>query len=128
MNFRFPLLGLLLALAAQAALADESCWADTRCIRVTGVGLAAVRPDDERPHNLKQLAAIRAAKLEAIRSLAEQVQGVTLQARSQSDKSGLETDRIVVESEATLKGVRFVRVEPVEPGIYQAVAELDVRY
>jgi hypothetical protein len=128
MNFRFPLLGLLLALGAQAALADESCWADTRCIRVTGVGLAAVRPDDERPHNLKQLAAIRAAKLEAIRSLAEQVQGVTLQARSQSDKSGLETDRIVVESEATLKGVRFVRVEPVEPGIYQAIAELDVRY
>ena len=42
---------------------------------MTGVGLAAVRPDDERPHNLKQLAAIRAAKLEAIRSLAEQVQG-----------------------------------------------------
>ena len=128
MNFRFPLLGLLLALGAPAALADEPCWADLRCIRVTGVGLAAVRPDDERPHSLKQLAAIRAAKLEAIRSLAEQVQGVTLQARSQSDKSGLETDRIVVESEATLKGVRFVRVEPVEPGIYQAIAELDVRY
>ena len=75
-----------------------------------------------------QLAAIRAAKLEAIRSLAEQAHGVTLQSRSQSEKSEMGTDSIVVESGATLKGVRFIRVEPVEPGIYQAVAELDVRY
>ena len=42
--------------------------------------------------------------------------------------AGRGADRLVVESGATLKGVRFVRVEPVEPGIYQAVAELDVRY
>ena len=134
------MLGLSAALLVGNAVADGPCWADERCVRITGVGLAAVRlrlagsapfavrPDDERPHNLKQLAAIRAAKLEAIRSLAEQAHGVTLQSRSQSEKSEMGTDSIVVESGATLKGVRFIRVEPVEPGIYQAVAELDVRY
>lgn len=122
------MLGLSAALFVSSAAADGPCWADERCVRITGVGLAAVRPDDERPHNLKQLAAIRAAKLEAIRSLAEQAHGVTLQSRSQSEKSEMGTDSIVVESGATLKGVRFIRVEPVEPGIYQAVAELDVRY
>jgi hypothetical protein len=128
MNFRLLMLGLSAVLFVGNAVADGPCWADERCVRITGVGLAAVRPDDERPHNLKQLAAIRAAKLEAIRSLAEQAHGVTLQSRSQSEKSEMGTDSIVVESGATLKGVRFIRVEPVESGIYQAVAELDVRY
>ena len=128
MNFRLLMLGLSAVLLVNNAVADGPCWADERCVRITGVGLAAVRPDDERPHNLKQLAAIRAAKLEAIRSLAEQAHGVTLQSRSQSEKSEMGTDSIVVESGATLKGVRFIRVEPVEPGIYQAVSELDVRY
>ena len=72
MNFRLLLLGLSAALFVSSAAADGPCWADERCVRITGVGLAAVRPGDERPHNLKQLAAIRAAKLEALRSLAEQ--------------------------------------------------------
>ena len=128
MNFRLLMLGLSAMLFVNSAAADGPCWADERCVRITGVGLAAVRPDDERPHNLKQLAAIRAAKLEALRSLAEQAHGVTLQSRSQSEKSEMGADSIVAESGATLKGVRFIRVEPVEPGIYQAVAELDVRY
>ena len=57
------MLGLSAALLVGNAVADGPCWADERCVRITGVGLAAVRPDDERPHNLKQLAAIRAADL-----------------------------------------------------------------
>lgn len=128
MRVRLFLPGGLACLFSGWAAADEACRENVRCVRITGVGLAAVRPDDERPHNLKQLAAIRAAKLEAMRSLAEQVQGVTLQSRTQLDGSAMGADRLVVESGATLKGVRFVRVEPVEPGVYQAIVELDVRY
>ena len=52
------MLGLSAALLVGNAVADGPCWADERCVRITGVGLAAVRPDDERPHNLKQLAAM----------------------------------------------------------------------
>ena len=99
MNFRLLMLGLSAALFVGNAVADGPCWADERCVRITGVGLAAVRPDDERPHNLKQLAAIRAAKLEAIRSLAEQAHGVTLQSRSQSEKSGSRTAKSSTDSQ-----------------------------
>jgi len=43
------MLGLSAALLVGNAVADGPCWADERCVRITGVGLAAVRPDDERP-------------------------------------------------------------------------------
>ena len=70
MNFRLLMLGLSAALFVGSAAADGPCWADERCVRITGVGLAAVRPDDERPHNLKQLAAIRAANRATSRAVA----------------------------------------------------------
>lgn len=117
-----------LCCSLSGAFAAEQCWEDNRCIRITGVGLGAVRVDDERPHNLKQIAAMRAAKLDAVRSLAEQVKGIRLRSASQSVSSELNVDRVVTESEAVLKGVRFVKVEPIQPGLYQAVAEIDVLF
>lgn len=118
----------ILCLGLSQAMAGEQCWEDNRCVRITGIGHGAVRPDDERPSTIKQLSAVRAAKLDAVRSIAEQVKGVRLQSRSHSQMSELLLDRVVAESDAVLKGVRFVKVEPIQPGIYQAVAELDVLY
>jgi len=118
----------VLCCGLSGAMAAEQCWEDNRCIRVTGIGLGAVRPDDERPHNMKHMAAMRAAKLDAMRSLAEQVKGIRLRSTSSAVSSELSMDRIVTESEAVLKGVRFVKVEPIQPGLYQAVAEIDVLF
>ena len=64
------------------AVGAEFCWEAEGCTRFTGVGLAAVRAGDESSFNQRQLAAIRAAKLEALRSLAEQAKGVRLQTQS----------------------------------------------
>lgn len=94
--------------------------------RYTGVGVAAVRPDDPRPLVVKQLFAIRAAKLEALRSLAEQTQGVKVSSKSESIGASLLSDRISVESQTILQGVRFIKVEPIENGVYQAIAEIDL--
>lgn len=94
--------------------------------RYTGVGVGAVRPDDPRPLVVKQLMAIRAAKLEALRSLAEQTQGVKLTSKSESAGVSLVSDRITVESQTVLQGVRFIKVEPLENGVYQAIAEIDL--
>lgn len=118
----------VLCFCLTGAMAAEQCWEDNRCQRITGIGLGAVHADDDRPHNLKQLSAMRAAKLDAVRSLAEQVKGIRLKSFSQSAMAELNADRVVAESEALLKGVRFVKIEPIQPGIYQAVAEIDVLF
>lgn len=118
-------IGLLLG-AISVAHAGGHCWEDENCLRITGVGLGAVRTDDDRPQSLKQLAAMRAAKMDAVRSLAEQAKGIRLQSQSYSISSELAADRVVMQSDGILRGVRFLKVEPIEPGIYQAVAEMDI--
>ena len=118
-------IGLLLSVIS-VAQARERCWEDEQCLRLTGVGLGAVREDDDRPAALRHLAAMRAAKMDAVRSLAEQAKGIRLQSRSHGISSELAADRIVMQTDGVLKGVRFLKVESIEPGIYQAVAEMDV--
>ena len=108
------------------AFGAEYCWQAEGCTRFTGVGLAAVHAGDESSFNQRQLAAIRAAKLEALRSLAEQAKGIRLQAQSASIASDLVTDRVDTSIDTTLSGVRYVKVDPIQPGIYQAVVEMDV--
>lgn len=118
-------IGLLLN-TLSVAYAGEHCWEDEGCLRITGVGLGAVRSDDERPLTLRHMAAMRAAKMDAVRSLAEQAKGIRLQSQSYSISSELVADRIVMQSDGVLKGVRFLKTEPIEPGLYQAVAEMDI--
>ena len=120
----FYLLGLLCTLPV-TSWATDSCLEDLGCRRYTGVGLGVVRDDDKRPFAVKQMVAMRAAKLEAVRSLAEQVHGIKIASRSDVTTSQLLSDRVDVETSSVLYGVRFVKVEPVQQGIYQAVVELD---
>lgn len=112
-------------LISAPALACEDCN-EIPLIRYTGVGVAAVRPDDPRPLVVKQLMAIRAAKLEALRSLAEQTQGITLNSKSELAGTTLVNDRLIIETQTVLQGVRFVKVEPLQNGFYQAIAEIDL--
>lgn len=108
------------------AIGAEFCWEAEGCTRFTGVGLAAVRAGDESSFNQRQLAAIRAAKLDALRSLAEQAKGIRLQTQSANVASELVNDRVDTSLDTTLTGVRYVKVDAIQPGIYQAVVEMDV--
>ena len=108
------------------AFGAEYCWQAEGCRRFTGVGLAAVHAGDESSFNQRQLMAIRAAKLDALRSLAEQAKGLRLQAQSASVSADLVNDRVDTSIDTTLSGVRYVKVDSLQPGIYQAVVEMDV--
>ena len=121
-------LGIALAMtcACLNAVGAEFCWEAEGCTRFTGVGLAAVRAGDESSFNQRQLAAIRAAKLEALRSLAEQAKGIRLQTQSANVASELVNDRVDTSLDTTLTGVRYVKVDAVQPGVYQAIAVMDV--
>ena len=121
-------LGIALAMTCVClnAVGAEYCWEAEGCTRYTGVGLAAVRAGDESSFNQRQLAAIRAAKLDALRSLAEQAKGIRLQTQSTNVASELVNDRVDTSLDTTLSGVRYVKVDAIQPGIYQAVVEMDV--
>lgn len=125
MNLIRHLLLAALLLGHSAVFAVDICIDDMGCRRFTGVGLGVVRDDDRRPDNVKQLVAIRAAKLEAVRSLAEQIHGIKVTSKSDLTSSQLLSDRSSMETFAVLHGVRFVKVEPIQPGVYQALAEVD---
>ena len=119
------MLVVLALFASTPLLACDDCD-EISLTRYTGVGVAAVRPDDPRPLVVKQLMAIRAAKLEALRSLAEQTKGVKLSSKSEMAGSNLISDRLAIETETVLQGVRFIKVEPLQNGVYQAIAEIDL--
>lgn len=104
-----------------------SCFEEDGCRRYTGVGLGVVRDDDKRPVALRQLVAIRAAKLDALRSLTEQIKGVQVASQSEVVSSELTSDKISSQSQGSLQGVRFVNVKPLDDKTYQAIVELDVR-
>lgn len=117
---------LAAVLACGPAVAGE-CNEENRCTRIIGIGLAAVQDEAETSWAERRVAAVRAAKLDALRSIAEQVHGVRYQSRSQVGGSRLGSDRFSVTAEGVISGVKFVRVEPLDSGIFQATAELELR-
>lgn len=106
--------------------ATEDCTLSGACQRVYGVGHGIVDEDISRPLLERQLEAIRAARVDALRALAEQAKGVHVESVSQGDANRLSADKAFVRVDTQLQGVRYLKVEPVQSGLYQAIVEMDV--
>jgi len=109
------------------ALAVPICLLEQGCVRIAAIGHGVVEAGEQSVPQ-RQLLAIRAAKLDAVRSLAEQVRGMRINSETSSNAYGGVTDRTSMRMDTVLRGVRYVKVEPVEPGVYQARVEIDVYY
>lgn len=119
-------LALQVICASPFALAAEDCTLSGACQRVYGVGHGIVDEDNGRPLLERQLEAIRAARVDALRALAEQAKGVRIESISHGAAHRLSEDKALVRVETQLQGVRYLKVEPIQPGLYQAVVEMDV--
>lgn len=106
--------------------ATEDCTLSGACQRVYGVGHGIVDEDISRPLLERQLEAIRAARVDALRALAEQAKGVRVESVSQGDANRLLADKAFVRVDTQLQGVRYLKVEPLQSGLYQAIVEMDV--
>ena len=106
--------------------ASEDCTLSGACQRVYGVGHGIVDEDISRPLLERQLEAIRAARVDALRALAEQAKGVRVESVSQGDANRLLADKAFVRVDTQLQGVRYLKVEPLQSGLYQAIVEMDV--
>ncbi|ABA79204.2 flagellar assembly lipoprotein FlgP [Rhodobacter sphaeroides] len=92
---------------------------------VTGIGFAAVAGQPGHTLNERRLIAIRAAKIEAMRDLAEQVHGLRLDARTTVRDAVAVDDQIAGAVAGTIRGARLVRVTPKGSDSYEVELALD---
>lgn len=90
------------------------------------IGYATVSIQPGRSAAQKQLNAIRAAKLAAMRELAEKVYGANIAGQSSVAEGRLVNDLSRSDVEGLIRGARVVRIQPVRNDVYEA--ELEVAF
>jgi len=96
---------------------------DSVTIRVTGYGAPpkAFYPDPQR-----RLMAMRAAKIDAYRSLAERVTGIQIWGGTTIGDMVVEKDRFRVYIDTYITGARVIAENPLDDGTFETVVELSV--
>jgi len=92
-------------------------------ISVTGYGAP---PKEFYPDAQRRLMAMRAAKLDALRSLAERVNGLRIWGGTTIGDMVVEKDRYRVFLDTFIRGAKVMEVSPSEDGAYETVVELTV--
>jgi hypothetical protein len=94
-------------------------------LALTGRGFAQVAGQPGATLNERRLMAMRAARLDALRDLTEQVHGITISSTSLLRDAVLQNDQLAAHVEGTLRGARTVSIEPKGEDGYAVVMELD---
>ena len=114
----YPLALGLLALQAQAGDLPN---------RLQAVGYGAPNPvADGTSTAQKQLMAIRAAKLDAYRSLAEQLYGLRITSHTTVSALAVQHDGFRAYLDGMVRGAKVVSTTPVANGSYETVIELEL--
>lgn len=92
---------------------------------VIGRGFAQVSGQPGKTLGERRLLAVRAARLEALRDLAEQVRGIRIDAETIVDDAVVRDDRLSADIDTTLRGARTVSIQPRGEDGYEVVMELD---
>jgi hypothetical protein len=92
---------------------------------LTGRGFSQVAGQPGHTLNEKRLLAIKAARLEALRDLTEQVHGIRISADSLLRDAVLRNDTLTAHVDGALRGARTVAIEPRGDDGYAVTMELD---
>lgn len=92
---------------------------------LTGLGFAQVSGQPGKTPNEKRLMAIRAARIEAMRDLTEQVHGIRLDGQSTLRDAVLVDDRLTAVVAGSLRGARTLRITPRDQDSYEVQMALD---
>lgn len=107
--------------AAPAAAAPVAAPA----AQFTAVGMAQVSTQPGKSLNEKRLMAIRAARLEALRDLTEQIYGIRLTSESTLRDETMRSDSIRAAVAGEIRGARTLRITPKGNDSFQVVMALD---
>mgnify|MGYP001157921486 CR=1 FL=1 len=92
---------------------------------ITGLGFAQIAGQPGKTVNEKRLMAIRAARLEALRDLTEQVHGIRIDAQSTLREAVMRSDRLDAAVTGSLRGARTVYIQPKGSDGYEVKMALD---
>lgn len=90
-----------------------------------GLGFAQIAGQPGKTHNEKRLMAIRAARMDALRDLTEQVHGIRISASTTVRDAVVQNDSLQAVVEGTLRGARTLRVSPSGTDSYEVEMVLD---
>lgn len=90
-----------------------------------GLGFAQVAGQPGKTTNERRLMAIRAARVDALRDLAEQVHGIRLSGTTTVGQAVVSDDRLTAMVNGTIRGARTLRVTPKGSDSYEVEMALD---
>jgi len=90
-----------------------------------GRGFSQVAGQPGATINERRLLAMRAARLDALRDLTEQIHGIRISSTSLLRDAVLRNDQLAAHVEGTLRGARTVSIQPQGDDGYSVVMELD---
>ncbi|MBD3822779.1 MAG: LPP20 family lipoprotein [Thiotrichales bacterium] len=95
-------------------------------IKITGIGFGSESSYEGYTSGQRRLMAIRASKLDAYRSLAEQLYGVKIDSNTQMSTLTARNDNFRARVNAIVKGARVVSVTPMPDNNYETILEVYV--
>jgi len=95
-------------------------------IKITGVGYGSESTYEGYTPGQRRLMAIRAAKLDAYRSLAEQLYGIKIDSNTAVSTLTAQTDSFRARVNAVVRGARIVSITPMADHNYETVLEVYV--
>ncbi|MDX1796483.1 MAG: LPP20 family lipoprotein [Hydrogenovibrio sp.] len=95
-------------------------------IKITGIGYGAESTFESYTTGQRRLMAIRASKLDAYRSLAEQLYGIKIDSNTSISTLTARNDNFRARVTALVKGARLVSVTPMADHNYETVLEVYV--
>ena len=92
---------------------------------ITAVGYAVVSTQPGKSVAQKRLMAIRAARMAAMRELAEQIHGIQVDSSTTVIDLVTQNDTFRAMVKGTIRGARTVRINPTGDDTYETVLEVD---
>ncbi|MEL0033182.1 MAG: hypothetical protein VW712_09455 [Paracoccaceae bacterium] len=138
-SFRMPTVPLLSTdnESAQAINTSRSLLGERRIAEtsefyvpsISAIGFSSVSIQPSKNINQRRLMAMRAAKLDAYRSLTEQIHGIRVEGETTIGEAVLTSDKLAAALNGLIIGARTVKIEPTSNDTYQvelAVSETHI--
>ena len=92
---------------------------------ISAVGYSSVASQPGKTLNQRRLMAIRAARMDAMRALTEQIHGLTVQGDTQLSENVIQSDTLRASVVGLVRGARTVKIEPKGSDTYAVMLEID---